>query len=221
MALMPSDMHNRWECLAQYGLEKQHGQACRLSLMYALTLRRAAAAETSQVRHVRPRVWEAEGSRKHRSERVALFSDDVVHALLHMIELTKDFPRPNFPVAPCGSSSVDVWCHSLASRKQYRGKTNFEALSEQFLLRPSTDGGQWAPNAIYMVAAAVFRCRFAYDPLEAPHILTEQLGLKTFKTALYVSQIFSVEASPGMGRVERRDGQMFWEEDRALDVLAS
>ena len=124
--------------------------------MCALTLRRAAAAETGQVKYVRPRVWEAEGSRNHRSERVSLFSDDIVHALLHMIELTKDLPRPNFPVSPCGSFSVDVWCHSLAARKQYRGKTNFEGLTEQFQLCPSAAGGQWAPNAIYMVAAAVF-----------------------------------------------------------------
>ena len=60
--------------------------------MYALTLRRGAAAESSQVELVRPRVWQAEGSRTYRSERVPLFSDDMVRSLLNAVEGTKDFP---------------------------------------------------------------------------------------------------------------------------------
>ena len=206
---LPADYHSRWEQLAQYGIDTQHGQICRLALMYALTLRRGAAADA--VQFVRPRVWDAEGSRTHRSERVSMLSDAIVHSLLRVIEITKDFPKPNFPVVPCGSSSIDVWCHSLASRKQYKGQTNFETVSEQFFFRPCGAESRWAPNAIYMVAATVFRNRFAHDPSEAPRILAAQLGLKTFKTALYVSQIYSAElAGDDMGYVEHCDGQLFW-----------
>ena len=209
---LPADYHNRWERLAQHGIDKHHGQICRLTLMYALTLRRGAAADASQVKFVRPRVWKAEGSRTYRSERVSLLSDDIVHSLLDVIETTKDFPKPNFPVAPCGSSSVEVWCHSLASRKKFKGKTNFEALSEQFLLRPAV--GKWAPNSIYLAAVAVFRTRFVCNYNDTPHVLADQLGLKTFKTALYVAQTYSMEPAEGddsaMGHVDRCDGQLLW-----------
>ena len=163
---LPAEYHSRWERLAQYGIDKQHGQICKLALMYALTLRRGAAAEASLVQCLRPRVWEAEGSRTYRSERVSLFSDDIVRSLLNVVETTKDLPKANYPVVPCGSSSVEVWCHSLASRKQFKGKTNFEALSEQLLLRPAL--GKWAPNAIYVAAMAVYRNRFLYNSTEAP-----------------------------------------------------
>eukprot|EP00975_Prorocentrum_lima_P034437 7239911-Prorocentrum_lima.AAC.1 len=66
---LPADYHSRWEKLAQYGIDKQHGQICRLALMYALTLRRGAAAEPSQVQFVRKRVWKAEGSHAYHTER--------------------------------------------------------------------------------------------------------------------------------------------------------
>ena len=88
---LPADYHSRWERLAQYGIEKQHGQICRLALMYALTLCRGAAAESSQVHFVRPRVWKAEGSRTYHTERVSLLDDDTVHSLLEVVETTKDF----------------------------------------------------------------------------------------------------------------------------------
>ena len=54
--------------------------------MYGLTLRRGAAADETQVKHLGPRVWEAEGSRKHLSERVALLDDRLIQALLRMVE---------------------------------------------------------------------------------------------------------------------------------------
>ena len=190
--------------------------------MHARTLRRGAAAESSQVELVRPRVWEAEGSRTYRSERVSLFSDDMVRNLLNAVEGTKDFPTPNYPVAPCGSSSFEVWCHSFASRKKYKGKTNFEALSEQFLL-PPTDG-KWTPNAIHMAAVAVFRNKFFYNPTEASRILADQLGLKTFKTALYVAQTYSMEQAEGdgdMGHVDRCDCQRLWRSNIDSMTLAT
>ena len=182
---LPEDYHSRWEALAEHGLEHQHGQLCRLALMCGLTLRRGAAAEEPQVKYVGPRVWEAEGSRKSRSGRVALFDDGVIQALLRMVEQTKDYPTPTFPKVACGSAAPEVWCHSLASRKEYRGKTNFEAVVEHFRLRPCD---KLAPNEIYQVAAGVFRGRFSFDPADVARILSSQLGLKTVKMAFYVSQ---------------------------------
>ena len=77
---------------------------------------------------------------------------------------------------------------------------------------PPTDG-EWTPNAIHMAAVAVFRNKFFYNPTEASRILADKLGLKTFKTALYVAQTYSMEQAEGdgaMGHVDRRDGQLLW-----------
>ena len=223
---LPADYHSRWEKLAQYGIDRQHGQICRLALMYALTLRRGAAAESFQVQFVRQRVWKAEGSRDYHTERVSLLSDEIVRNLLTVVEATKDLPKPNFPVAPCGSASIEVWCHSLASRKLLpggKGKTNFEALSEQFLIRPAF--GKWAPNAIYLVSVAIFRNCFTFSTTtpEAHHILADQLGLKTFKMAPYIAHTYTMEtpeateateategAAKCLGRVNRCIDQLVW-----------
>ena len=203
-ATLPSDHHARWEELARYGLKHQHGQLCRLALMYALTLRRGAAAEAPEARYLRPHVWEAEGSRQHRSERVALFDDEMIRALLQAVEVTKDFPSPNFPRVACGSAAPEVWCHSLASRKPYRGKTNFEAVCEHFHLDVQP---KLAPNTIHLAAAAVFRDRFACEPSEVMTVLAAQLGLKTWKAALYVAQRYSMGAKgQPIGRVASHDG---------------
>ena len=79
-------------------------------------------------------------------------SIDIVSSLLNVISTTNDFPRPNYPVVPCGSSSDEVWCHSLASRrKQHKDKTIFEALSEQLLLSPAD---QVIPVCICQCASA-------------------------------------------------------------------
>ena len=208
---LPQDYHARWETLARHGLQYQHGQLCRLALMYALTLRRGAAAEEAEVRFVGPRVWEAEGSRKHRSERVALFEDDLVRDLLQMVEITSDFPKSSFPKVACGSSLVEVWCHSLASRKPYRGKTNFEAVCQHFHLHADA----LTPNSIYLAAAAVFRGLFAIDPSEVVCVLSAQLGLKTFQTALYVSQRYSFNAEGKIAHVRCQKGHLMCGEEKA------
>ena len=148
-----------------------------------------------------------------------MFSDDVVRSLLNVVEGTKDFTNPNYPVAPSGSSTVEVWCHSLASRKQYKGKTNFEALSEQFLLSPAH--GKWTPNVIHLAAVAVFRNQVLYKAGDSARILADQLGLKTYKTALYVAQTYTVEPADAMGQVDRCDGQLFWRSQSQSMTLAS
>jgi len=205
---LPDDYHDRWLDLARFGLASKHGPACKLGLMYALTLRRAAAAERSQVRRVAPRIWEAEGSRKHRSERVSLFGDDLVDALLAVAEETKDLPTPTFPTVPCGSARVDVWCHSFASRKHHRGLSNFQALSKQFML---CAGEQWAPNEVYLASVAVFRRKFRFESSGACGVLAAQLGLKTIKNALYVSQVYDCgKETEELGLVELRDGHLLY-----------
>ena len=213
MTQLPEDYHSRWEALAKHGLEHQHGQLCRLALMYALTLRRGAAAEEAQVRHLRPCVWEAEGSRKHRSERVALFEDNLVQDLLHMVEQTKDYPRPNYPRVACGSALPEVWCHALASRKaclpQCRGLTNFEAVVNHFHLSP-WERGKLAPNEIYLVAAGAFKARFTFSYADAALVLSSQLGLKTVKMAFFVSQQYNQNATPS-ACVRCKDGELVCE----------
>ena len=207
LCTLPDDYHKRWLALARYGLARKHGPACKLSLMYALTLRRAAAADIAQVRRLAPRIWEAEGSRKHRSERIALLDDELVEALLAAVQETKCLPTPTFPIAPCGSDRADVWCHSFASRKQFRGQSNFEALSKQFELGV---GEHWAPNEIYMVSVAVFRRKFRFEPSSACCILATQLGLKTLKNALYVSQMYACGSEDEEGRIELHEGRLWY-----------
>ncbi len=210
---LPEDYHSRWETLAKHGLEHQHGQLCRLALMYGLTLRRGLAAEESQVKYVGPRVWEAEGSRRHRSERVALFDDSVIEALLDIVKQTEDYPTPTFPKVACGSAAPEVWCHSLASRKEYRGKTNFEAVVDHFRLSPC---GKLAPNEIYLVAAGVFRGRFSFDYADAARILSSQLGLKTVKMAFYVSQQYRFDGKCAEGaHVRHQAGHLVCEMQQA------
>ena len=125
--------------------------------------------------------------------------------LLSAVQGTKALPTPTFPFTPCGSDRVDVWCHSCASRKHFRGQSNFQALSKQFALGV---GEQWAPNEIYTVAAAVFRSRFRLEPSRACGILAAQLGLKTVGSALYVSQLYDGGSEEAEGVVDVHEGRL-------------
>ena len=93
--------------------------------------------------------------------------------------------------------------------------TNFEALSAEFLLQPAL--GRWAPNAIYIAAAAIFRNCFSFGRMDTQRILASQLGLKTFKTALYLAQTYSMDpansddgAIASMGRIKFHNEQLVW-----------
>ena len=70
-------------------------------------------------------------------------------------------------------------------------------------------GEHWAPNEIYMVSVAVVRRKFRFESSIACHILAAQLGLKTLKSALYVSQLYTCgREDEEPGRLDMQDGRL-------------
>ena len=142
--VLPTDYHKRWLELAEWSCRHQHGPASRYAIMYALTLRRSVLADRTHITYMSHRVWEVK-DRLATSPRVALFDDKLVERLLDNIDNTADFPTPLFSNCACGSHRTDDWAHGLASRKLYRGHTNFQALSATFNIAA---GPQWTPLEI-------------------------------------------------------------------------
>ena len=184
--VLPDDYIDRWVALAKWSLEKQHGPGARYSLMFALTLRRSALADRAHIIFVSPRVWQIKDMIRI-SDRACLFEDDLTHRLLDLVNITWEFPTPLFPKCPCGSHSVDDWAHGLASRKLYRGHTNFQALSVEFDLAV---GPKWTPQEIYMVSICMFRNSFSLAPQDYCPLLMGQLGVSTPNTVFNNEQLF-------------------------------
>ena len=131
--VLPEDYLQRWINLAEWSVKHEHGPGARYALMFALTLRRSVLADRAHLTYVSPRVWEVK-DRICTTQRVALFEDNLMKKLLDLVDATSDFPTPLFPNCACGSGNVDDWAHGLASRKLYRGHTNYQALSVEFHL---------------------------------------------------------------------------------------
>ena len=159
-SVLPEGYIERWVSLGEWCLQKQHGPGARYCLMFALTLRRPALADKSHITYVSHRVWQV-NDRIRTSDRVSLFEDDLTHRLLGLVDITLDFPTPLFPKCACGSGKTDDWAHGLASRKLYRGHTNFQALSVEFDL---PIGPAWTPQDIYMVSMCLYRHSFRLAP---------------------------------------------------------
>ena len=113
-------------------MEKQHGAAAKLVVMFALSLQRPTSAHTSSIRSRRPRVWVVSTPYGATTQRVSLLEDALVTDLLSTIDATEGRPTPVFPRTPCGSSGFDGWAHAMASRKGHRGMKNFDALLADF-----------------------------------------------------------------------------------------
>jgi len=199
--MLPEDYCQRWEALADWSLQKQHGPAARYSLMFALTLRRSALADRAHIIYVSPRIWQVK-DRLCTSERAALFDDNLIHKLLDLIDMAADFPTPLFPNCVCGSKRVDDWAHGLASRKLYRGHTNFQALSLEFNLAV---GPKWTPLEIYLVSLCLVRNRFSIAVHDECFMMMNQLGVSTSKHVLRNSDSYGCEGAPNIGSL-RRDG---------------
>ena len=173
-SVLPDDYHQRWIDLAQWSCKHQHGPSSRYALMYALTLRRSVLADRAHITYVSPRVWEVK-DRLRTTSRVALFDDELMQQLLENVDVTTDFPTPLFPNCACGSHRTDDWAHGLASRKLYRGHTNFQALSVKFKIAA---GPQWTPLEIYLVSLCVLRNSVTMPPHDECQLLMNQLGVK-------------------------------------------
>ena len=186
---LPNDYHKRWLELAEWSCKHQHGPASRYAIMYALTLRRSVLADRAHITYISPRVWEVK-DRLVTSQRIALFDDKLVELLLDNIDNTADFPTPLFPNCACGSHRTDDWAHGLASRRLYRGHTNFQALSSEFNIAA---GPQWTPLEIYLVSLCILRNSITFAPHDDCTMLMHQLGVKLPKNVFLHAHWFRME----------------------------
>ena len=168
---LPSDYLARWQALAHWVVDSQHGAAARFAVMYALALRCTPSADSHHIKYIRPRVWEVSAPKDIRSQRVSLFDDELMTKLLATIDATAGLRCPVFPRTPCGSQSADVWAHSMASRKQDHGRKNFAALSDRFGVALNT----WSPLEIYIAGLSTFRACFRWDRAHEERLLSNQL----------------------------------------------
>ena len=209
--LLPEDYVKRWVSLAEWSLQKQHGPGARYSLMFALTLRRSALSDRAHISYVSPRIWQVKDTIRT-SERASLFADDLTHRLLDLVDITSDFPTPLFPKCVCGSQSVDDWAHGLASRKLYRGHTNFQALSVEFDLAV---GQTWTPQEICVVSFCIFRNMFSIAAHEECCLLMNQLGVTTSKHIFKKTHLFGCVPTPPIGALKHDAGRTVF---RAADL---
>ena len=211
--VLPDDYIDRWVELAKWSLEKQHGPSARYSLMFALSLRRSALADKAHIRHVSHRVWQVNDTILT-SDWVSLFEDDLTHRLLGLVDITSEFPTPLFPKCPCGSGKTDDWAHGLASRKLYRGHTNFQALSVEFDL---PIGPAWTPQDIYMVSMCLYRHSFRLAPNDYCDLLMNQLGVSTSKNVFHNSNVFGCARSPNLGSLSMESGKIIFHPNEQQD----
>ena len=205
---LPEDYLDRWVAMAHWAVARLHGPAARYCLMFAFALQRSALADREHIVYRAPRLWQVRQCAHHRDPgfvtvRVSLLDDNLTQTLLDTVQLTSDFPTPLFPRTACGSQTVDTWAHGLACRQQYRGHTNFQALSKRFDLEA---GPQWTPLEIFLVSLCVFRHAFVLAPNSYSQLIMNQLGVKTKKNALYHTLWFT-GTSPQIGTVAIEGGQ--------------
>lgn len=203
---LPNDYHKRWIELAEWSIKHQHGPASRYALMYALTLRRSVLADRTHITSLSPRVWEVK-DRLVTAPRIAIFDDKLVERLLDNVDNTADFPTPLFPNCACGSHRTDDWAHGLASRRLYRGHTNFQALSAAFNVAA---GPQWTPLEIYLVSLCVLRNSIMFAPHDECTMLMHQLGVKLPKNVFHHAHWFRMESLTPIGMAAIKDDQTYF-----------
>ena len=174
-----AELFARWRTVGNWAVEKQHGAAAKLVVMFALSLQRATSAHTSSIRYLRPRVWVVETPYGTTTQRAALLEDDLLGDLLNAIDKTEGRPTPVYPKTPCGSSGFDVWAHAMASRKGHRGMKNFAALLADFGL-PALK----SPFETYHLSLSCFMTCFRIDDGHRRELLASQQGCKRASPAV-------------------------------------
>jgi hypothetical protein len=119
-----------------------------------------------------------------------------VERLLQNIDNTADFPTPLFPNCACGSHRTDDWAHGLASRRHYRGQTNFQALTGKFSVAA---GPQWTPLEIFLVSLCTLRNSVSFAPHDECQLLMNQLGVKLPKNVFHHTHWFRLESLTPFG----------------------
>ena len=202
---LDADYHDRWIKLATWAVNSDHGAAARFAIMFALSLRWPSFADGSHVTRVRARVWQVVMPCGASTQRVALFEDDLVIALLSTVQKTKSFPAPVFPKVPCGSYESEVWAHSCASRKYHRGEKNFAALCRRFNIA-ATD----RPLDIYAVSVRCFYAMFTWSVEDEDELMAKQFGTKSSYRAHYSLRRFASAACEHLGDLRSEGGDTFF-----------
>ena len=212
---LPGDYQQHWRDLAEWSIKHLHGPSARYALMFALCLRRSVLADRAHITYVSPRVWEVR-DRVCTSQRLSLFDDALTRVLLDTVDTTTDFPTPLFPNCACGSHRTDDWAHGLASRKLYRGHTNFQALSVEFKIEA---GPQWTPLEIYLVSLCIFRNTVATVPRDECELLMNQLGVKLPRNVFHHAHWFKCAQTVPTGTANIVDGQTRFRDNQERSPL--
>ena len=204
--VLPVGYLRAWVDFAEWACEQQHGPAARYSVMLALTLRTSLLASRRHIACAPPRVWDVSLSGTSPDitcQRVSLFDDALTEQLLDTIDATSGYPLKLYPGTPCGSGQTDVWAHGLASRKLFRGRTNFRSMSSRFHLAA---GAKWTPNAIHLASVCLFRVHFKLAALDECQLLMRQLGVGAPGKAFYKLRWFTSLDDAAVGTVSVEDG---------------
>ena len=172
MAMDEPTLLQRWEGLATWAADAEHGAAAALALMFALCLQRPLTANGKCVQHVGHRIWRVTTPYGTQTQKVSLFNDELTQALIKTVDVTKELTSPVYPRTPCGSRDVDVWSHSYASRKGHRGLKNFAALCSDWGVPARS------PMDIYQTSMGVFLRMFALRGKDKRVLVARQLGKK-------------------------------------------
>lgn len=193
-SVLPVNYLDRWSDLARWAVRSRHGAAARFSIMFSLTLRWAPVADRAHIQLLRPRVWRVVAPTGDETQRVALFDDNLMEELLDTVEATTGLSSPVYPRTPCGSQAVDIWAHSMASRRGHRGCKNFAAMSDRFGIALNT----WSPLEIYVASLSTFRASFDWEQEPGDTLLSRQLGSHP-RHAYYA--LHWIETPPGLRSV--------------------
>ena len=168
--------HSNWCELAGWAVASKHGAAARFAIMYSFSMRWPSVADGDHIKYVRPRVWKVTMPCGAETQRASLFEDPLVEMLLDTVGHTAELSTPVFPQLPCGSRHSEVWAHSYASRRCYRGVKNFAALCRRFGVDASV---KWSPLDIYAVSMSVYRAMFTWRLEDEEELLCRQLGTRS------------------------------------------
>ena len=96
----------RWQELGNWAVKTKHGAAAVLAIMFALCLQRPVTAHPSCVEYAGPRIWLVKTPYGTQTQRVSLFDDDLMCALLKkkwlmLALLLGIIPLNNYFVAFC------------------------------------------------------------------------------------------------------------------------
>ena len=201
MSTLPDNYFENWISLAHWSIMNKHGPGASYAIMFALALRWSCAIES--ISYIQPRIWSVTTPKQITTNRVTLFSDELMNQLLQVIRMTSGLKHKVFPQTPCGSKCVDVWSHTKASRKtSHHPKTNFATLIDYFELSLS----KLNPTRIADVSLSLFYSSFDWEKSDEETLIRNQLATHPKQAYFAIHKIGPLEAIKKIGRLYIHDG---------------